>query len=108
MRERMIVERNRAKESFIWAMTLIILPMLGSSCSEEQQFSGNSQLETTFQLESNSALGGSITIQQAYLKLDHIAISGVYSFVERRGVTCGKVDKQCADVSAGHQLSNKS
>ena len=76
MRERMIVERNRAKESFIWAMTLIILPMLGSSCSEEQQFSGNSQLETTFQLESNSALGGSITIQQAYLKLDHIAISG--------------------------------
>lgn len=49
---------------------------LWTSCSEEQLFPGNARLKTAFRLTSSNALGGSITIQEAYLKLEGITVTG--------------------------------
>lgn len=54
----------------------LLLIFLWSSCSEEQLFPGNARLKMTFQLTSKNALGGSIAVQQAYLKLQGISVTG--------------------------------
>lgn len=54
------------------------LILLGSGCTEDQLFLGNSQVDANFQLKGNSALKGKVTIDQAYLKLDRIQVNGNY------------------------------
>ena len=53
-----------------------MIVVLWSGCSEDGELTNDSQIKTTFQLESNLALGGSINVHQAFLKLEHIAVSG--------------------------------
>ena len=71
----MIIKRQ-LRGAYIRILFAFLVALLGSGCSEEQQFFGNSQVETTFQLKSTSVVNGALTIQHAYLKLDRAVISG--------------------------------
>ena len=56
----------------VWCLVLV----LGSSCTEEQDLANNAEVQLTFDLTSNSAMKGKITIDDAYLKLDRIQVAG--------------------------------
>lgn len=59
-----------------YVIPFLVITFLWTSCSDEQLFPGNARIKTTFRLTSPNALGGSITIQQAYLKLEGISVTG--------------------------------
>ena len=75
-KEKEAVEKKLVKGPLARAILILILAVLWSGCSDEEELPGSSQVKTTFQLENNSALGGSINIHQAFLKLESIAVSG--------------------------------
>ena len=58
-----------------WVVVLSLF-IVGSGCSDNEHVGNNSQVETTFRLKSPSAMGGLITIQEAYLKLDRVEVTG--------------------------------
>lgn len=47
-----------------------------SSCTPEEEFSGNARIEAAFRLKSNSAMDGKVTISEGFLKLDRIQARG--------------------------------
>jgi hypothetical protein len=47
-----------------------------SSCTPEEEFSGNAYVEATFRLQSFAAMDEKVTIQEAFLKLDRIQTTG--------------------------------
>ena len=57
-------------------MVALFLFILGSGCSDNEHVGNNSQVETTFRLKSPTAMGGLITLQEAYLKLDRVEVTG--------------------------------
>ena len=59
-----------------YVVPFAFITLLWTSCSEEQLFPGNARIKTTFRLTSPHALSGNITIQQAYLKLEGISVTG--------------------------------
>lgn len=70
------VETMRCKRDLRYILPLLLTLFLWTSCSDDQLFRGNTRIQTTFRLKSQTALGGSVTIKDAYLKLNSIGVSG--------------------------------
>jgi hypothetical protein len=58
-------------------MMSFFLAFLWSGCADDTQNVETTEVKTTFRLSTTSALKGKISIQEAYLKLDHIEVRGL-------------------------------
>lgn len=60
----------------MFTLSSMLIAGLWSGCNNEQDFSGTANITATFTLKSPAAMGGKITLREAYLKLDRIEVMG--------------------------------